>query len=140
MTLRTTHSQQIQNRMVHPETHSRFLDYIVENPEFIGEQGHLDWCLREGLWKLSRHRFAKMPDLIMQFGHRYVICELKHCYERRFEAMDQIQSGADFLTIAMHTYCKPVGKIAYYSETQDTIQFEEVPVKYGLSNILRRHQ
>jgi hypothetical protein len=116
--------------MVTREVHSRFLDYIVENPFLIDEEGHLDWVLREGIWRINDSRYMKMPDLFMKFDtQRYVICELKHCYERVPEAIEQLQSGVMYARRVLKIANPLVTKIAFYSEGTESLQYEEVKLE-----------
>jgi hypothetical protein len=120
--------------MVTREVHSRFLDYIVENPFLIDEQGHLDWVLREGIWKVSDSHYMKMPDLFLKFdSQRYVLCELKHCYERVPDAIEQLKSGCLYARRVLRIANPLVTKIAFYSEGTESIQYEEVHLEnnYG---------
>jgi hypothetical protein len=126
------------------EHHARFLDYIVENPQLIEEYGHLDWVHREGVWRQEHNYWRRMPDLIMQFTRNGIthrtIFELKHCYERRFDAMEQIDSGADYMALCMHYCGKPRGVVGFYSENFESFQFEDVPVRGGLLNVAKNYR
>lgn len=113
--------------MVTREVHSRFLDYIVENPFLIDEQGHLDWVLREGIWRVNDSHYNRMPDLFLRFNTgRYVLCELKHCYERVPDAMQQLDSGILYARRVLKVSDHINTKIAFYSEGTESLQYEEV--------------